>query len=118
MRKKFKCSKCDRSFSMPAHLARHMNTIHGKKKGKKKVARTKGPKAKAKRKVGRPKRAAKKKVGRPRGRTAGRRKTAGTGASQLLSKMAAHHRGLLVQRGTLDAQIEAITRAMQALRGA
>jgi len=28
MAKKFKCSKCDRSFSMPAHLARHMNTIH------------------------------------------------------------------------------------------
>ena len=23
----FKCSKCDRTFSMKAHLARHMNTI-------------------------------------------------------------------------------------------
>ena len=33
-RKKFKCSKCDRSFSMAAHLARHVNTIHatGKRK--------------------------------------------------------------------------------------
>ncbi len=28
MAKKFKCTKCDRAFSMPAHLARHMNTIH------------------------------------------------------------------------------------------
>jgi hypothetical protein len=118
MQKKFKCPKCDRSFSMPAHLARHLNTIHGKKKGKKKVARKKRPKAKAKRKVRRPKRAAKKKVGRPRGRTAGRRKTAGTATSRLLSKMAAHRRGLLAQRQALEAQIKGLTRAMQALRGA
>ena len=27
--KKIKCSKCDRRFSMQAHLARHMNTMHG-----------------------------------------------------------------------------------------
>ncbi|MCH8241163.1 MAG: zinc ribbon domain-containing protein, partial [Planctomycetes bacterium] len=27
-RKKFKCSRCSRMFSMPAHLARHMNTTH------------------------------------------------------------------------------------------
>jgi hypothetical protein len=27
-RKPFKCSKCDRSFSMAAHLARHRNTMH------------------------------------------------------------------------------------------
>lgn len=31
-RKSFKCSKCSRSFSMAAHLGRHMNTIHGKVK--------------------------------------------------------------------------------------
>jgi hypothetical protein len=29
---KFKCSKCDRKFSMPAHLARHMSASHGVKK--------------------------------------------------------------------------------------
>ena len=29
MQKKVICPKCDRRFSMPAHLARHMNTIHG-----------------------------------------------------------------------------------------
>lgn len=33
----YKCSKCDRKFSMPAHLTRHMNAIHGTGK-KKKVA--------------------------------------------------------------------------------
>ena len=27
--KRIKCSKCDRRFSMQAHLARHMNTKHG-----------------------------------------------------------------------------------------
>ena len=27
--KRIKCSKCDRRFSMQAHLARHMYTMHG-----------------------------------------------------------------------------------------
>lgn len=25
---KFRCSQCDRTFAMPAHLARHVSTIH------------------------------------------------------------------------------------------
>ncbi len=29
MANRIKCSKCERTFSMAAHLARHMNTIHG-----------------------------------------------------------------------------------------
>ena len=33
-KRKFKCSKCDRRFSMAAHLARHMNTTHASKKVK------------------------------------------------------------------------------------
>lgn len=41
-KKKFKCSKCDRSFSMPAHLARHMNTIHAT--GKPKAIQRRGTK--------------------------------------------------------------------------
>jgi uncharacterized C2H2 Zn-finger protein len=45
--KRLKCSKCDRRFSMPAHLARHVNSAHGS----------------GKRKAGRP----------PKGRKAGRR---------------------------------------------
>ena len=31
-RKVLRCSKCDRSFKMPAHLARHMSSTHGFKK--------------------------------------------------------------------------------------
>ena len=33
-KKTFKCPKCDRSFSMAAHLARHKNTIHATAKQK------------------------------------------------------------------------------------
>ena len=32
--RRFKCSKCDRKFSMAAHLARHMSTLHASKKVK------------------------------------------------------------------------------------
>ncbi len=31
---KFECKRCKRSFSMAAHLARHLSTIHGSKKRK------------------------------------------------------------------------------------
>ena len=33
-RKSFKCPKCDRKFSMPAHLVWHMQSAHGQKKKK------------------------------------------------------------------------------------
>ena len=57
---KFQCSRCDRTFSMAAHLARHMSTIHSRK-GKKKAAKKKAVRRgrPAGRKVGRP--------GRPKG---------------------------------------------------
>ena len=55
-RKKFKCPKCDRSFSMPGHLGRHMTATHGTK-------RRKTAKKAKKRSV----RRKKKRVGRPRG---------------------------------------------------
>ncbi len=57
-RKVYKCSKCDRSFKMAAHLARHLTATHGTKK--KKVAK------KAKR---RGKKRRMKKAGRPKGST-------------------------------------------------
>ena len=46
-RKVYKCSKCDRSFKMAAHLARHASSAHGAKKKSKKrtmkrVGRPKG----------------------------------------------------------------------------
>ena len=47
-KKKFKCSKCDRSFSMAGHLGRHMNATHGSGLAKattKKVKRRAGKKA-------------------------------------------------------------------------
>ncbi len=56
-KKKIKCSKIDRSFSMPGHLGRHMNATHGTKK-RKKAAK------KAKKRSGRRR---KKRVGRPKG---------------------------------------------------
>lgn len=42
----FKCPKCDRKFSMAAHLARHTSTIHSSTRGKG------GSKAKAMRRGG------------------------------------------------------------------
>ena len=55
-RKKFKCSKCDRSFKMAAHLARHASSAHGAKKKRKttKKAKRRGKKRMMK-KAGRPK---------------------------------------------------------------
>ncbi len=60
-KKTFKCSKCDRSFKMAGHLARHLSATHGtKKKRKTKVAK------KAKR---RGKKQTMKRAGRPKGST-------------------------------------------------
>ena len=54
-KKTFKCSKCDRSFKMAGHLARHLSATHGKKTKKKtKTAKRRGKKRTAK-KLGRPK---------------------------------------------------------------
>ena len=55
-KKTFKCSKCDRSFSMPGHLGRHMSATHGTKKRKKttKKAKTRSVRRRKKR-AGRPK---------------------------------------------------------------
>ncbi len=57
-KKTFKCSKCDRSFKMAGHLARHQSATHGKKTKKKTTAK------KAKR---RGKKRTMKRVGRPKG---------------------------------------------------
>lgn len=109
-RKQYECPKCDRSFSMPAHLARHVSAIHGRKTGKK-VVKKKGPKAK--RGAPRAKRVAKKKARRTKARATARWKAAGGDAARLISTMRAYHRDLLIQRRALDAQIDAVTRAMR-----
>ena len=112
-KKKFKCPKCDRTFSMPAHLGRHLNTIH-RRKARKKVAKRTG--AKAKRRVGRPQGVARKRVGRPKGRMSGRRKVAALGSARLLVQIQAYYRELLARREGLDAQIDAVARAITAMR--
>ena len=38
-KKTFKCSKCDRSFKMAGHLARHQSATHGMKTKKKATAK-------------------------------------------------------------------------------
>ncbi len=59
-KKSFKCSKCDRSFKMAGHLARHLSATHGMKKKKK---------ATAKKAIRRGKKRTMKKAGRPKGST-------------------------------------------------
>ena len=61
-KKSLKCPKCPRTFSMAAHLARHLSSTHAS--AKKKVAAKKKRKAKAARKA---KRAGAKRLGRPKG---------------------------------------------------
>ena len=99
---KYKCSRCDRTFSMPAHLARHKNTIHAMGARKKKV----------KGKVGRPKGTTAKKLGRPKMRVARTGMATGLGAPRFLGEMKAYQDALLTQRATLDAQIDAVGRAL------
>ena len=59
-RKTFKCSKCDRSFKMAGHLARHQSATHGMKT-KKKTTTVKKAKRRGKQTM--------KKAGRPKGST-------------------------------------------------
>ncbi len=59
-KKTFKCKKCDRTFTRPGPFAWHMQSMHGAKKKKTKVAK------KAKR---RGKKQMTKKAGRPKGST-------------------------------------------------
>ena len=100
----FKCTKCTRKFSMKAHLARHMNTIHAS------PARRKAAAKKRRRK--------RRKVARAPRRAAMRAGTAGAGGARLLSDMRAYYGELTAQRSSLDAEIGAIETAMSAMGGA
>lgn len=93
-RKKFRCSRCKRTFSMAAHLARHKNTKHGTPG--RKAAKKKTQKSKGKRRVGRPK----KKLS----------------AAGLRSSMRSYLSDLTRRRASLDAEITAIETAIDALR--
>jgi len=55
LRKTLKCPKCNRRFSMPGHLARHMNALHsgagGKKRGRHRKMQGRPPKMRKTRRV-------------------------------------------------------------------
>lgn len=94
--KNLKCPKCDRQFSMPGHLARHMNATHGMKH------------TAARAKSGR-------KPGRPRG--TGWRAPAPTsdGGADLLARMQEYHGDLQARCASLDTEISAIREAIGAM---
>ena len=111
--KRIKCPKCDRRFSMPAHLARHLGTTH-KRKAKKRVAKKR---TNAKGKAGRPKGAVKKNRGRPKGRSVARRQSMGEESDRLLSGMRIYQSKLFEVRDRLEAEISALSKALNALCG-
>ncbi len=98
-RRTLKCSKCDRRFSMAAHLARHMNTIHKKKRA-----------ASAKRKPGRPKGTAKKQVQRTRAKRVVARRSREHGVSRIFADLRAY-------RNELETKLRSVRKAMKALGG-
>ncbi|MBI4718421.1 MAG: C2H2-type zinc finger protein [Planctomycetes bacterium] len=102
---RFNCQQCGRSFSMAAHLGRHMKTIHGKQ-----MARASAPK----RKVGRPKGS---KNRRSLGGAPWAGLAAGNGASQVLSAMQAYQQQLASERMALDAKMAAINTALATMGG-
>ena len=105
-RAKFRCERCKRSFSMAAHLARHMNTIHASKKRTMSNAKTtkKSKRSTVKAKVVRT--------------VAASRAEIFAGPEGIVGEMQAYQSGLLAQHTSLDAQIDAVARAMEAIGGA
>ena len=98
----FKCTRCDRKFSMAAHLARHVNSMHGAKR------RTPAAKAKARRG---PAKLRARRVGRP----AAARVVGLGGSADLVTRMRTYHGTLVDRRDSLDAEISAITTAIEAM---
>ena len=106
-RRKFKCSRCDRRFSMAAHLARHKSASHG------------SPKVKA---AGRGGKAASAKPRRTKTAAVRTRIRAGSparsdGSSGVLRAMALFINDLTAQRNAIDAQITGMQGAMSVLNG-
>jgi len=107
-RKSLKCPKCDRSFAMPAHLQRHLNSMHGAKR----------PSVRAMRKGGRRGRPPGRPPGRPRvGRPAAAGALGSAGASDLIGRMRDYHADLEMRRSSLESEITAVTSAIEAMGG-
>ena len=94
-KRKFKCPRCDRRFSMAAHLARHVNTIH-RRKAKKKALKKRAP---------------------ARGRTGIRsvRTASSSGAAGVLASLRTYQAELSARVAALDSQMGAVDGAMRAL---
>jgi hypothetical protein len=103
----FKCSKCNRTFSMAAHLARHQNTMHAGRAKQKRV-KTKGATKLAAR---RPVRKSVKRAGQARPAT-------GVGQAPLLRQMQIYRDELVAQRARVVVEIDAIDQALAALGAA
>ncbi len=97
--RRFKCSKCDRRFSMAAHLGRHMSTLHASKKAK--VAKKKKRRAVAKR--------------RGPAVAASAKRPTGDGSGGRLGDMTAYRNDLSTQRTMIETQIQGIDAAVTAL---
>lgn len=106
----FPCMKCDRRFSMPAHLARHMNTIHASRAMK--LARKK---AGRRGKVGRPKGSRGRAPSPAIARAAG--PMSADGGTYVLSIMRDHHANLTAQRTMLDRELAALSSAINTMGG-
>ena len=114
-RAKFRCKRCKRSFKMAAHLARHKSTIHAPKKKKVSKAKTtkKGKRSTVRREVVRCVAASRAKIGSIRAFS-----TRASASVGIIDAMKSHQSELLAQRTSLDAQIDAFSRAMAAIGAA
>ncbi len=86
--RRLKCTKCDRKFSMAAHLARHMSTLHASRKIK--AAKRASVAARVERGVG-------------------------SGLGGVLDSLEAYQDRLAAQRHEIDNRIQAIGAALAAL---
>ncbi len=87
--RRFKCAKCDRRFSMAAHLARHMSTMHASKRAKA-TKRGRPVAARVKREVG-------------------------SGPAGVIASVRAYRDLLADQRSEIDNRIQAIGAALAAM---
>lgn len=101
-----KCPKCSRKFSMAAHLARHVNSMH--KRGGSTAAKRKSGK-----RLGRPP-AALSTMAPRRGRPPA---VASGGAAGLLNGLRNYHTDLMAQRDSLEMEMDALGRAISAMGG-
>lgn len=98
---KLRCSVCDRTFSMAAHLARHMSSTHGVSSGRKA--------AKSGRGRGRPAKGAAPSIQFHAAQS--------NGAAQIVSAMRNYYDELHARRAALEGELNWIETAMQSLGG-